>query len=40
MDNKHPFLTELKQAFENHVISQDKAKEALSQALLDSILRL
>jgi len=40
MDNKHPFLTELKQAFENHVVSQDKAKEALSQALLDSILRL
>ncbi len=40
MEGDHPFLSELKMAFERQLVSQDKAKNALSQAVLDSILRL
>lgn len=36
----HPFLTQLKAAFDEHIVSQHKAKDALSQAILDSILRI
>ncbi|MGE4444035.1 MAG: AAA family ATPase [Candidatus Altimarinota bacterium] len=40
IETNHPFLSELKKGFDKEVISQDKAKDALSQAVLDSILRL
>lgn len=40
MDKSHPFLTELMSSFDANLVSQHKAKEALAQSLLDSILRL
>lgn len=40
MDKHHPFLTELMASFDANLVSQQKAKETLSQAILDSILRL
>jgi beta-galactosidase len=37
MDKHHPFLTELMDSFDAHLVSQQKAKETLSQAILDRI---
>lgn len=39
IEKEHPFLSELKKGFDKEVVSQDKAKDALTQAILDSILR-
>lgn len=40
IDLNHPFLDELKKSFDSHLVSQGSAKEYLSQAVLDSVLKI
>lgn len=40
LDLHHPFLQELHESFDAHVVWQRKAKEVLSQAILDCVLKI